>query len=198
MKKSENVRRSESLHRKGTRLLTSCGLLQILRKYGEIRTLGSYHANLMMRGDVDFHVVREEGYTMNDVLRAFNEIALTGCFARHAIWNFDKKSKRTGRNRKGLRGYYAFFEVRSGRVKWKIDIWFLDAAEQAKEDRKKLNVLRMSVTTEQREAILAFKHLRDEAEISFPSQRIYELVLEKNMMSSVRFRLLLLKERLKQ
>ena len=79
-------------------------------------------------------------------------------------------------------------------MNWQIDIWLVDAAEQAKEDRKELNVAKMDVTSAQREAILAFKKLRNEARISFCSQKIYELVLMQGVTSRKKFKQLLRSE----
>jgi hypothetical protein len=194
MRKSANVQWSESLRRKATRLIASCGLLKILRKYGQVRAWGSYDANLMMHGDIDFHVVRPNGYTVREVLKAYCEVVLTDRFTKHMLWKCKQKLK----NRSGIRGYYTYFEVRWGGKRWKIDVWFLDAAEQAKEDRIELNAMKMHVTPKQRETILAFKELRNRADVEFSSQRIYELVLMNGMTSRTEFKRLLTKEKLKQ
>jgi len=113
MTKMSNVRWSESLRLEATRLLASCGLIQILQKYGEVRLLGSYAANLMMQGDIDFHVIRSNGYTMPEVLKAYNEIALSGCFEQQTIWNWNKNTRRPEwKPNDGLSGYYVYLRTR--------------------------------------------------------------------------------------
>jgi len=50
------------------------------------------------------------------------------------------------------------------------------------------------ITLQQRKAILAFKKMRDDSDIDFCSQRIYDLVLKKGMTSRIVFTLLLVRE----
>ena len=106
MRKTSNVRWSESLYRKASLLLASCGLREILRKHGEVHPLGSYSAKLMMNADIDFHVVLPGKCTRRQVLRVQNEILMTGRFEHCMTWdnrNFD----RPGRITAGVpRGYY--------------------------------------------------------------------------------------------
>lgn len=195
---NEQIQRSVSLHRTAAQLLSSTRLLEILGKYGEVRLVGSYAANLMMHGDIDVHVIKPHGYTMPDILKVFSEIALTDNFEQQMIWNWDKKTRKPEwKPVTDLGGFYIFLRTRYGEIKWKIDIWFIDSAEQTKADSK-LNVMNMTITDEQRKAILAFKKIRNEAGIEYGSQKIYELVLVRGMTSRLRFKLLLIKERCKQ
>jgi hypothetical protein len=198
MKNSNNVRRSERLHRIATELLASCGLVPILEKYGAVRPLGPYPANLMSRGDIDFHVIRPQGYTMRDIVEVYTELALSGRFEQQMIWNWDRKARRPEwKQSDGLSGYYIFLRTRYQEMTWKLDIWFVETAEQAKED-KRFNILNQTVTAEQREAILAFKEIRDDAEADFCSQKIYELVLLKGVTSPAEFIEILKKEAAKK
>lgn len=197
MKETRNVRWSKSLHRKAARLLTSCKLIEILQEHGEVRPIGSYPANLMMNGDIDFHVISPNGYTMRKVLEVYNQVMLTSRFDYGMIWDWSKKFKRTRRTRGFPRGYYIGFKKRCGGVKWKIDIWLLGEEEDAR-NRKNLNVMNMTITAKQREVILAFKKIRNKADVFFSSQWIYDLVLVKGMTSRTKFKMLIAKEKSRQ
>ncbi len=160
-------------------LLASSGLLQILDKYGKVRFVGSYAAKLMMHGDIDIHVLREKEFNKQETLDIFNNIVASTKFNSYYIGDWND----TNTHPEFPDGYYIGLKTRIGDIKWKMDLWFLSMAEQDRFDRENMDVTKITLSEEQREAILMFKKYRQENSVKISGQEIYEMVINKKVMN---------------
>ncbi len=158
-------------------LLASSKLPQILEKYGQVRFVGSYAAELMMHGDIDIHILRDKEFSRQETLDMFNEIVASTKFNSYYIGDWNDSNAHP----EFPYGYYIGLNTRIGEIKWKIDIWFLSIAEQERFDRKNMDVTKIALSDEQREAILTFKKYRQENNIKISGQEIYEMVIKNGI-----------------
>jgi len=184
MEKTTNVRYSESLRRKGDRLLASTWLLRVLKRHGRIREMGSYSARLMMHGNIDIHILQERPYTKAQILRIFGNLFRKTSFTRFFVGDWYN----TGIHAEFPNGCYIGLKVTLYGVSWKIDLWFLSENEQAKSEVNKLNITDVKLTDAQREAILEFKKYRNDNGLSMSSQKIYEYVINDGITGLARFK----------
>lgn len=168
---------SSGLRKRGGKLLSSSGLLDILRKFGETRIVGSYAANLMVQGDIDIHVIRQKPFSKKDALLLFNAAVKRTKFNSYYIGDWNN----TNIHLEFPKGYYIGFKKQHLGQKWKIDVWLLSRAEQARFDRRDLNISKANLSTVQRQAILRLKAYCNKNRCKMPSQKIYEMVLNKKL-----------------
>ncbi|MEI7463436.1 MAG: hypothetical protein WCK03_03515 [Candidatus Taylorbacteria bacterium] len=168
-------------------LLASSKLLQILEKFGQIRIVGSYAAGLMMHGDIDIHILRDKEFSKQETLDIFNEIVALTKFNSYYIGDWNDSNVHP----EFPYGYYIGLKTRIGDIKWKIDMWFLSIAEQERFDKENMDVTKLTLSDEQREAILTFKKYRQENNIKISGQEIYELVINKGVKKLDEFKRLL-------
>ncbi|MBN2094233.1 MAG: hypothetical protein JW740_02605 [Candidatus Zambryskibacteria bacterium] len=107
-------------------LLKSSGLLDILKKYGEVHFAGAYSAGLMMHGDIDMRVVRDKEFTVEEVFEIFKELYFAGKFRSYFIsgdWDDPRKGKEFPD------GCYVGIKMDLNDERWKLDIWFVSKIE---------------------------------------------------------------------
>ncbi|MFA6294895.1 MAG: hypothetical protein WC666_00535 [Candidatus Paceibacterota bacterium] len=165
-------------------LLVSSKLPQVLEKYGQIRFVGSYAAGIMMHGDIDIHILRDKDFSKQETLDMFNEIVASTKFNSYYIGDWNESNLHP----EFPYGYYIGLKTRVGDIKWKIDIWFLSIAEQGRFDKENMDVTKIALTDEQREAILTFKKYRQENSIKISGQEIYEMVINKGVIKLNEFK----------
>ncbi len=174
---SSLIEKSEKLKRLTDELLKSSKLPKILSQYGQIKFVGSYAARLMMHGDIDIHILRNKAFSKKEILGIFNQIVASTKFNSYYIGDWNDSNVHP----EFPYGYYIGLKVRYAEMRWKIDIWFVDFEEQEKFDKKNLDITKMALTKEQREAILLFKQYRQENNIKISGQEIYRMVLNQNI-----------------
>ncbi|MFA6554116.1 MAG: hypothetical protein WCS89_01260 [Candidatus Paceibacterota bacterium] len=168
-------------------LLASSKLPQILEKYGQVRFVGSYSAGLMMHGDIDIHILRDKEFTKQETLNMFNEIVASTKFNSYYIGDWNDSNVHP----KFPYGYYIGLKTRIGDIRWKIDIWFVSIAEQNRFNKENMDVTKLTLSDEQREAILTFKKYRQENGVKISGQEIYEMVINKGINKLEEFKHLL-------
>jgi hypothetical protein len=183
------VEQSHEFRRQGEELLSSSELPQVLGKYGELKFVGSYPAELMMNGDIDIHVVREKAFSKQEVLDAFNDIASHTHFISYYIGDWNG----TNIHPEFPDGYYVGMKTKFADRNWKIDTWFISYDEQAKRDQEKIDITRTPLSEKQRESILQFKKFRNDNNVGISGQKIYEIVINEGITELEDF-----KERLKR
>ena len=165
-------------------LLASSKLPEILAKYGDIIFVGSYAAGLMMHGDIDIHILREKPFTKQETLDIFNDLVALTKFNSYYIGDWND----TNLHPEFPYGYYIGLKTQPTDIKWKIDLWFLSTAEQSKFDQKKLDITKIALSDDQREAILSFKKYRQQNALKISGQEIYKLVLEDGVTTLDEFK----------
>ncbi len=170
---------SENLKIRGAKLLEESGLIKNLQNFGEVHIVGSFAANLLVNGDIDISVIREESFTQEEALEILKFLYKAGGFRSYFIGG-DWNDPRAGNEFPD--GYYLGMKTKNGIETWKIDIWFLDTKEF--EVRKNsLQIQEVELTTDQRELILRLKRERNEKKLPVSSQTIYEAVLNEGATS---------------
>ncbi|MEK7552268.1 MAG: hypothetical protein AAB534_02515 [Patescibacteria group bacterium] len=165
-------------------LLQETDLISQLKSFGDVFFSGAYAGNVMMHGDIDITVVRENPYLAEEVLDILKFLYLKGKFRSYFIkgdWDDSRKGAEFPH------GHYIGLKQRLGEEKWKVDIWFVGRAEF--EDRKKkfLNIGDVVLTGEQRELILSFKKYRNDHNLDISGQEIYDAVLNKSIKNIKQF-----------
>lgn len=158
------------------KLLLESGLIDTLKKYGELHFVGAYAGDVMMHGDIDMAVIRDGPYSLEEIFIIFKDIYFERKFRSYFLdgdWDNPKKGKEYPN------GYYIGMKDRVGDEKWKFDIWFLSKEEFAKRCEM-LSIDKIKLTKEQKELILFFKQYRKDNKLDIMGQTIYKAVLEGN------------------
>lgn len=165
-------------------LLASSKLPKILEKYGQVRFVGSYAAELMMHGDIDIHIIRDKEFTKQETLDIFNDIVASTRFNSYYMGDWNNSNIHP----EFPFGYYIGLKTLVGDIKWKMDIWFVSIAEQNHFDKEHLDITKLALSDEQREVILTFKKYRQENGIKISGQEIYKMVINKGIMKLDEFK----------
>ena len=158
------------------KLLLESGLINTLKKYGELNFVGAYAGSVMMHGDIDMAVVRDQPYSLEDIFIIFKEIYFERKFKSYFIdgdWNNPKKGKDFPN------GHYIGMKDVVDNEKWKFDIWFLSKEEFSKRCDM-LSIDKINLTEEQKELILFFKQYRKDNKLDIMGQTIYKAVIEES------------------
>jgi hypothetical protein len=173
---------ADSYKRLADDFFVSSGLLEVLKKHGEVVFAGAYEANLMMHGDIDMRLVREQDYSLEEVVKIFDDIYLSTVtsFRSYFIygdWDDDRKGNGYPHGR------YVGMKAMIAGEKWKFDIWFVSTSELARMQQEQFDVNKYELTPQQRESILEFKKYRNENSILITGQQIYQMVLEQGIIT---------------
>lgn len=181
------LERSRNLRESADRLLEKSGLLEILNEYGEVVIGGSYLADIMVYGDIDITVVREENFSFDDSLAILKKIYDRTHFSSFFVggdwsnpWNEDQNMEGELKSSGGA-GKYIGLKDRHDQEEWKVDLWFISKEEAM---RRRSGFFRdyiseMEMTEEQKILILELKHYVHKREYDISSNFIYDLVLNK-------------------
>ncbi|MFA6430157.1 MAG: hypothetical protein WC229_00070 [Candidatus Paceibacterota bacterium] len=176
---SELFEISKKFKEQADELLAKTDLTNNLHKYGEVYFTGAYAGNVMMHGDIDITVVRDEPYSKDEIFEVLKGLYFEGKFRSYFIkggWN-DPRMGNEFPN-----GYYVGLKYRVGNEKWKIDIWFV-SREDFIERSKSFSIDKVQLTDEEKELILLFKKYRKDKDLDVPGQVIYKAVLEQECKS---------------
>jgi|SRR3989344_137817 len=154
---------------KAITLLERTELIKDLSHYGAVHTTGAYTYDLMMHGDIDISVVREQPYTANEVFDIFKELYFKGAFRSYFIggdWDDPRKGAEFPN------GYYIGLKEKINGERWKVDIWFISHAEYEKRSARQEKL--QAITDTEHTLILACKEYRNANKLSITSQEIYD------------------------
>jgi hypothetical protein len=157
--------------------LQSSRLVEVLTKYGRVEYEGAYAGKVMMDGDIDIKIIRENEFTTDDMFTLLRDLYDTcGNSFRSYFLKRDWDDPRIGKQFPN--GQYIGLKTYIGDERWKCDIWFMDESESIR-DRQKIDISKTELTTGQRKTILEFKQYRKENKLKVSGQEIYEAVLEE-------------------
>jgi hypothetical protein len=151
-----------------------------LSKFGEVHLIGSYRYNVMLKRDIDFHVVVKE--FSEDLVKAFfNYTVGTGLFEHvqfHDKYKFNKEAAARYPSKAALECYYFGLRFPINSNEWKIDVNFI-----TKPQEKSVEVVKLfdNASEKQRIQILRFKKLLQEMQVKMSSAYIYRAVIERNI-----------------
>lgn len=172
-KENNLVKTARGWKEKAITLLERTELIKDLSHYGAVYTTGAYAYDLMMHGDIDISVVREQPYTANEVFDIFKELYFKGAFRSYFIggdWDDPRKGAEFPN------GYYIGLKEKINSGRWKVDIWFISHAEY---EKRSVNEERLkTITDTERTLILTCKEYRNANKLSVTGQEIYNAVLD--------------------
>ena len=169
--------KQDELHSTASTLLSNKKIPELLTKYGELRYVGSYATELMVKPDIDIELV-------NPNITADDVIELTSAFFKMKdnysveIADSTEYIRRPGHPR----GYYVGVNIMYQNVRWHMDIWItpepIDTSGSAYASLRKQDWYK-DIDQETRDAILLIKHqLSELGEYSkYASVNVYESVL---------------------
>lgn len=165
-------------------ILEETGLAQSLEKYGQVLFTGSYAGDVMMSGDIDAEVVRDEAFSDKETLEVFEDLYFQNTFRSYFLkGNWD--DPRLGNEFPD--GRYIGLRYKLGDEKWKIDIWLVSVEESKKRDAN-INISKVDLTPEQKKAILEIKKYREDNNLPISGQEIYNAVLNEGVMNVEEFK----------
>ena len=165
--------------------LKSSQLLSVLEKHGRVEFEGAHAGNVMLHGDIDIKVIRDNDYTQDEIFVILRDIHDTcGDNIRSLFIKADWDDPRFGQQYPY--GKYIGLKTTLNDERWKFDIWFISEAEAAR-DRGVLDISKITLNDEQREKILEFKKYRKEHNLKVSGQEIYEAVLEKGFTDPLEY-----------
>lgn len=181
--------KSNQIKEDADKLLKESKLIEVLSNYGDVRIVGSYVLNVMLRPDLDVYAVAKENsrekmlQVVYDIFKSnyFDEIRFINCidFAQDAI---------------GPKGYYIQPHVTIGENRWKLDVWLMDEEEFKPYTEEFLELLRNDKDQEKRLAILRLKEeFADKKKYikGVTGKVIYTAVLKDNITTPEEFKVYL-------
>lgn len=155
-------------------LLYDEGLLDCLKKYGEVIITGAYDLNLMMHGDVDLYVINKN-LDREKSIGIFNEILKDKSYRGYLF--FDHVNHRT--RDVYPYGYCVGLRKTYKDEKWNFDIWFLK--EKLKDRIEYQQKVKTQLNDKNKAIILNFKKWRNDNNLEIWGTDIYEAVLTHNI-----------------
>lgn len=179
------IEQSNEWKAKADKLLDEKGLIKILSEFGEIHFTGAYSYNLMMHGDIDISVVRENPYTTEEVMKIFETLYYNGNFRSYFIsgdWDDPRKGAEFPD------GKYVGLKEKINGERWKVDLWFISANEFAKRENESDGLALINLSEEKRKLILECKKFRNENKLEIAGKQIYDLVIGEKIKESSEIR----------
>lgn len=163
-------------------LLADSGILEILKKFGQVIITGGYKIGLLVYGDIDIYVVNTE-FTKEKALAILSELVQKTKLNVYILgdWINFKDPNFPSAYYLGLKTNFGIPEER-----WKIDIWLLTKREAHKRDLSDL--ITGSLSDEQRETILRFKKYIFDHNLKISGYFVYRAVLQKNILQLNKFK----------
>lgn len=186
----ELVTQSRTLKTTADTILAESCLLETLAAYGEVKVVGSYALDVMLRPDIDVYVVAAEHHWEN-IRSLMNALMDQRYFSEIGFLNWiDFPTE----NHVDIKGYY-FQPCRwVENVFWKIDLWLITPEFDKDTELTQKFAGLLSESPEKRDLILEIKNAFRKGngyETGISGQRIYEAVLEKGVTSFEDFKKLL-------
>jgi hypothetical protein len=149
------------------------GLIEHLGNFGRVEINGSYLYGLMMSGDIDLYVVRDDPFSAEEMAEIFKLLYLKRKFKGYFALG-DWYDRRKGNE--WPHGHYIGLKDNINGEKWGVDIWFVPEEEFRAREEKNI-IKNISLTEEQRRLILLLKKYRKDSKSRVSGQTIYELVI---------------------
>ncbi|MFA5742730.1 MAG: hypothetical protein WCX77_01725 [Candidatus Paceibacterota bacterium] len=169
----ELLKTSKKYKETAAKFLQEKNLIEDLGNFGRVELGGSYSYDLMMNGDIDLYVVRNDPFSAEEMAEIFKFFYLKRKFKSYFILG-DWYDRRKGNE--WPHGHYIGLKDDISGDKWVVDAWFV-SEEEFKAREKKEIVKNVILTEEQKQLILLFKKYRNENKLRVPGQTIYQLVI---------------------
>lgn len=173
---SELVTISQNYKKEATRLLEETELVKDLSEFGRVVYTGAYAGDVMMHGDVDLMVVRDDPFSKEEIFTILYRLYDKGSFRSYFLtgdWDDPRKGEEFPN------GHYIGLKLKVGDDRWKFDIWFV-GRKDFEDKEKDFQIKNVTLTSGQQESILFFKKYRNDNKLSISGFQIYDAVLNKN------------------
>ncbi|MGI9027843.1 MAG: hypothetical protein ACR2FM_03325 [Candidatus Saccharimonadales bacterium] len=179
----EAKQKAELLRNNAVALFEEKEILQMLSEYGEVKFVGSYAANLMVKPDIDMEIV-------NPTINSDKVIELTSAFFKmkdnYSVEIADGTDyiRRSGHPK----GYYVGVNIMYQETRWHLDIWLtrepIDTSDSSYTSMRSHDWYK-TVEPEKLDTILLLKHQLNEKDDynKYASANVYESVLNGGVAS---------------
>ncbi len=182
---SQLLLKSKEFKSQADEILKKTKIVELFSTYGEVKMVGSYPLDVMLREDLDIYVlVKEHSYAK--VVEIITSLLSLNYFQQICFANWLDHSRE-----KGLKGYYLEPKVNIGGNRWKLDIWFMTEDQYKFHTEKFLELLKNNENADKlRLKILELKnHYRegDKYQGNINGKLIYKAVLEHGVRTVEQF-----------
>lgn len=112
---------SKRIKQQADKILKESGIVDILKDYGEVKIIGSYVLDVMLRPDLDLFVITQK-HDWAKVLKISSKIMELKYFSELAFVNWVEFSDK---NVDSMRGYYFQPWTLVDDQSWKMDLWLI-------------------------------------------------------------------------
>lgn len=176
--------KSNQIKSDAEKLLEESKIAEILSMYGDVKFVGSYPLNVMLRPDLDIYAIGENNREkMLDIIQKifvsnyFDEI----CFSNWVEFNQDQNLHS---------GYYIQTLATIGENRWKLDIWLMPESQFKTYTEEFLELIKDDPNEEKRLIILKLKEAFAEGKKyrkGVNGKLIYHAVLKDNITTVEEF-----------
>lgn len=169
---------SQLLEITATELVEEIGLLDILKKYGEPRFIGSYRYGVMTSEDVDVHVLNKD-ITKSMALNLLNEIADINIITSIKITDFVTWRKFLAKNPENLPqlGYFVGARFAYQNTLWRVDISLI---KEEQEETYEYEKFFDKANKKTKERVIEFKKRIKTERLPYFSKDIYRAFMEES------------------
>lgn len=171
---------SAALQREAREVLELTGIEAVLERFGQVNLIGSYRYGVMVRKDIDFHIIVDAMTTK--LVQDFFAYASGAVLFEHILFHdkhtFNALAAARYASKWALDSYYFGLRLTHGTSEWQIGVNFITAPQQSSVE---IGHLFETATDAQRERIISFKQALIDDGRSISSAYIYRAVLEKDI-----------------
>lgn len=183
--KNQLLLQSRIIKKEADKILKESDLLNILKIYGEVKFVGSYALDVMLRPDLDVLVFSSK-HDFSKLKETLKQIVIKNYFQQICFANWvDFRKQDT------LNGYYIQPQIKIGNNNWKLDIWLLTRDQYKPQTERFAKLLKFEKKSEFKKlSILSLKNeFRKGSKYIKPidGKLIYEAVLEKGVQNKPDF-----------
>lgn len=147
---SKYTKKNKLLQKEANEILSDLQLVELLKKYGRLKIVGSLALGLMSWKDIDLLVETKPSY--NDCLEVVNYL-----FKIKKVYNLHLQDFRKSVFIDRPKGIYIGIKYLNGKTKddlWKIDVWFMETSKT----EQTLDFVKENLTNDTRKIILEIKN----------------------------------------
>lgn len=180
MNLEELLTESNKVSKEAKSLLQFTQIENELKKYGSVNLIGSYIYNVMLKRDVDFHIVVKK-LKVELIKNFLNYLVDTELYEEiifHDKHKFNDVAASRYVSKKALDSYYFGLRIKYKTNDWQIGVNFITQPQQGAVE---IGELFKKCSENQRIKILSFKNYLQDNNVKVSSAYVYRAVLEKRI-----------------
>jgi hypothetical protein len=195
MNQNELLAHSDEMHSQGEQALKSSGIVDVLKKYGSVSIHGGFSYNLLLKPDIDIHLIAP-GYKKDMPEELVCKLIKENRFVEVLYIDHNEHNpsitKHTGRVYPD--GHYIGLKYFYQEKMWTFDIFILDKEQAEIEGLQKY--FNEVCTERTRAEILKSKLFIKEKKINYPPKKMYDLFIDGTLQTSEDFKELIKNEKI--